>query len=30
VVAISDDSLSEMAKALGIKEEEIELVPFPS
>ncbi len=30
VVAISDDSLSAMAKALGIKEEEIELVPFPS
>ena len=30
VVAISDESLSEMAKSLGIKEEEIELVPFPS
>jgi hypothetical protein len=30
VVAISDDSLAEMAKAMGIKEEEIELVPFPS
>jgi hypothetical protein len=30
VVAISDDSLAAMAKALGIKEEEIELVPFPS
>ena len=30
VVAISDETLSEMAKSLGIKEEEIELVPFPS
>ena len=30
VVAISDESLAEMAKSLGIKEEEIELVPFPS
>ena len=30
VVAISDDTLAAMAKALGIKEEEIELVPFPS
>ena len=30
VVAISDESLSEMAKSLGIKEEEIELVPFPA
>ena len=30
VVAISDESLSEMAKSLGIKEEEIELAPFPS
>lgn len=30
VVAISDDTLADMAKAMGIKEEEIELVPFPS
>jgi hypothetical protein len=30
VVAISDDSLKQMADALGIKEEEIELIPFPS
>ena len=30
IVAISDETLSEMAKSLGIKEEEIELAPFPS
>ena len=30
VVAISDESLARMAKSLGIKEEEIELAPFPS
>jgi hypothetical protein len=30
VVAISDDSLKDMAGVLGIKEEEIELIPFPS
>jgi hypothetical protein len=30
VVAIGDDSLKDMAAALGVKEEEIELIPFPS
>jgi hypothetical protein len=30
VVAIGDDSLKDMAAALGIREEDIELVPFPS
>lgn len=30
VVAINDDSLKAMAGVLGIKEEEIELIPFPS
>jgi ABC-type Fe3+-hydroxamate transport system substrate-binding protein len=30
VVAISDDSLRDMAAALGVKEEDIELVPFPA
>ena len=30
VVAISDESLAAMAKSLGIKEEEIELAPFPA
>lgn len=30
VVAISDESLKDMAGAMGIKEEEIELIPFPS
>ena len=30
VVAVGDDSLKEMAQAMGIKEEEIELIPFPT
>ena len=30
VVAIGDDTLKDMASAMGIKEEEIELIPFPS
>jgi hypothetical protein len=30
VVAINDDSLKDMAGTMGIKEEEIELIPFPS
>lgn len=30
VVAISDDSLKDMAQAMGVTEEEIELAPFPS
>jgi len=30
IVAIGDDSLKDIASALGIKEEEIELIPFPS
>ena len=30
VVAIGDDSLKAMALAMGVKEEELELVPFPS
>ncbi|MBL8383141.1 MAG: hypothetical protein JNM90_08715 [Burkholderiales bacterium] len=30
VVAISDESLKDMAQALGVKEEDIELVPFPA
>jgi len=30
VVAISDDSLKDMAQAMGVAEEEIELAPFPS
>jgi AICAR transformylase/IMP cyclohydrolase PurH len=30
IVAIGDDSLKDMAGAMGIKEEEIELIPFPS
>ncbi len=30
VVAIGDDTLKDMAGAMGIKEEEIELIPFPS
>jgi hypothetical protein len=30
VVAISDDSLRDMAAAMGVKEEDIELVPFPA
>lgn len=29
VVAIADESLKRMAVAMGVKEEEIELVPFP-
>ena len=30
VVAISDESLKDMALAMGVKEEEIELAPFPA
>jgi hypothetical protein len=30
IVAIGDDTLKDMAGVLGIKEEEIELIPFPS
>lgn len=30
IVAIADDSLKDMAAALGIREEDIELVPFPA
>lgn len=30
VVAITDESLRDMAQSLGVKEEDIELVPFPS
>jgi hypothetical protein len=30
IVAIGDDTLKDMAGAMGIKEEEIELIPFPS
>jgi hypothetical protein len=30
IVAIGDDTLKEMAGVLGVKEEEIELIPFPS
>lgn len=30
IVAIGDDTLKDMAAALGIREEDIELVPFPS
>ena len=30
VVPIGDDSLKDMALAMGVKEEDIELVPFPS
>ena len=30
IVAIGDDTLRDMAQAMGIKEEEIELMPFPS
>ena len=30
VVAVGDDTLKEMAQAMGIKEEEIELIPFPT
>jgi hypothetical protein len=29
VVPIGDESLKDMAHAMGVKEEEIELVPFP-
>lgn len=29
VVAIADDSLKDMALAMGVKEEDIELAPFP-
>ena len=30
VVPIGDDTLKDMALAMGVKEEDIELVPFPS
>jgi hypothetical protein len=30
VVAITDDSLRDMAQSMGVKEEDLELVPFPS
>ena len=30
VVAITDESLRDMAHSLGVKEEDVELVPFPS
>lgn len=30
IVAIGDDTLKDMARAMGIKEEEIELMPFPA
>ena len=30
VVPIGDESLKDMALAMGVKEEDIELVPFPS
>jgi hypothetical protein len=29
VVAVSDDTLKEMAGAMGIKEEDVQLIPFP-
>lgn len=30
VVPITDESLRDMAQSLGVKEEDVELVPFPS
>lgn len=30
VVAIGDDTLKDMAQAMGVREEDLELVPFPS
>jgi hypothetical protein len=30
VVAVSDDTLKEMATAMSIREEDVQLVPFPS
>ncbi len=30
VVAITDDSLRDMARSMGVKEEDVELIPFPA